>query len=351
MQWRGRGAERGGGIDCSGASHITPREVHATLGHPHTPHTLKCVALLAQTNDLPTQLHYALFERCGGKGYVLKPPELRQGSDSAWPPFRPMLRRVSIDLLSLHGLLSRREARPQLAEGERHGCHAYVPELSGRAVPPEPSKPRGAVSSPSLTVELFAIGGFCCVSSTPTPSEHIATSFETPKADLKANGKSQAASFGRVHCLAAEPAETILRIGVKDGEHEVAYETAVLGVLRRGYRCFQMRSRLGTRIQMCHVLVHIEIGEEPNTFMLNHQLREIIHEKQAVIDEQARRISDLTATIARMKDGARASGGKEEVMEAVARLAPSGSSRLRARPTCSRGDEQEVQAEVPQSGV
>ena len=31
-------------------------------------------ALNLQTNDLPTQLHHALFELNGGRGYVLKPP-------------------------------------------------------------------------------------------------------------------------------------------------------------------------------------------------------------------------------------------------------------------------------------
>ena len=30
-------------------------------------------ALNLQTNDLPTQLHHALFELNGGRGYVLKP--------------------------------------------------------------------------------------------------------------------------------------------------------------------------------------------------------------------------------------------------------------------------------------
>ena len=33
-------------------------------------------ALNLQTNDLPSQLHHALFELNGGRGYVLKPAEM-----------------------------------------------------------------------------------------------------------------------------------------------------------------------------------------------------------------------------------------------------------------------------------
>ena len=39
-----------------------------------------------------------------------------------------------------------------------------------------------------------------------------------------------------LYCLAAEPRETIVRIVVLDNDTEVAYETAVLGALRPGYR-------------------------------------------------------------------------------------------------------------------
>ena len=39
---------------------------------------VQMAALNMQTVDLPVSLHYALFERGGGSGYVLKPPEMRQ---------------------------------------------------------------------------------------------------------------------------------------------------------------------------------------------------------------------------------------------------------------------------------
>ena len=107
-----------------------------------------------------------------------------------------------------------------------------------------------------------------------------------------------------MHCLAAEPRETLLRVGVWDHGTLVAYETLVLGALRAGYRCFnpnpkpspdpkpnlssspspnsnpspnpspspgpdprciQLRSRLGTRIELCHLFVHVALGEEVNT--------------------------------------------------------------------------------------
>ena len=38
----------------------------------------------------------------------------------------------------------------------------------------------------------------------------------------------------------------MLRVSVWERGQEVAFETCVLGALRRGYRCLEMRSRLGT---------------------------------------------------------------------------------------------------------
>ena len=48
---------------------------------------------------------------------------------------------------------------------------------------------------------------------------------------------------------------------------QVAFETVVLGVLRPGYRCLQMRSaRFGTRIRLTALLVHVQIGDESSDF-------------------------------------------------------------------------------------
>ena len=63
----------------------------------------------------------------------------------------------------------------------------------------------------------------------PTPS--FSTEYSTRSVPL--NGLN--AKYGdTVHCLTAEPHETFVRVSVVDGGQEVAYETAVLGRLRRG---------------------------------------------------------------------------------------------------------------------
>ena len=81
-----------------------------------------------------------------------------------------------------------------------------------------------------------------------------------------------------VHCLAAEPRETILRIGVQDltyspslhnetdarsatHSHDCAYEACVLEALRPGYRSLPLRSRSGCLIDMCCLYVHVSIKD------------------------------------------------------------------------------------------
>jgi len=78
-----------------------------------------------------------------------------------------------------------------------------------------------------------------------------------------------------MHCVAAEPHSVFLHVGVvlADRSEEVAYETAVLGRLRHGYRVFQLRNALGTRIELCHLLVHITFGSLPNHWTTPRQLR------------------------------------------------------------------------------
>ncbi len=66
------------------------------------------------------------------------------------------------------------------------------------------------------------------------------------------------------NCVAAEPYATFFRVGATDGGREVAYESAVLGRLRRGYRVFQLRGLLGTRIELCYLLVKISFGRQTN---------------------------------------------------------------------------------------
>ena len=84
------------------------------------------------------------------------------------------------------------------------------------------------------------------------------------------------ARFGETmaHCVAAEPHATFLRVSVSDGGEEVAYETAVLGRLREGYRVFRLRDpSLGTRISLCYLLVHIRFSEVPHQWATARELR------------------------------------------------------------------------------
>jgi len=79
-----------------------------------------------------------------------------------------------------------------------------------------------------------------------------------------------------VHCVAAEPEATFMRVGVTDGGLEVAYETCVLGRVHRGFRIFQLRSMLGTRIELAYVFVRISFRSEPNLWLTRRQLR-VLH--------------------------------------------------------------------------
>ena len=70
-----------------------------------------------------------------------------------------------------------------------------------------------------------------------------------------------AAFDDQFHCAAAQPHATFLRISVSDDGDEVAYDSLVLGRLRRGYRIFKLRSLLGTRIELAYLLVRIVFEE------------------------------------------------------------------------------------------
>ena len=196
---------------------------------------VQLVALNLQTNDLPTQLHHALFAQ---RGYVLKPAELR-ATDVAWPPRRAADALVTLRLLAVHHLPTRREARPRLRRGRRAAGHEYLTAaLSGTPAPPDPD---ASVSSPQLKVELFAIGGDACVCRRlppPPPPPAAATGDATapPPAvwtSACVAGNGMCATFDEtVHCVASEACQTIVRLSVVDRDAEVAYETAVLGCLR-----------------------------------------------------------------------------------------------------------------------
>ena len=124
---------------------------------------------------------------------------------------------------------------------------------------------------PTVSLSLHPIGGFCAVTrQLPLTADAPPASCET--AEVKGNGMN--AQFGdTLHCLSAEPDATFLRVSVTSGGEEVAFETAVVGRLRRGYRVFCLRSLLGTRIELCYLFVHISFGTEWNDWIPPTQLR------------------------------------------------------------------------------
>jgi len=231
------------------------------------------VALNMSNNDLPIHLHFALFN--GSGGYVLKPPKMRPAADESearddddfWPPPCERLPRTSMEILSLHMLPKRGEARPRFS-GSRAACHRYEPELSGASIPPDGREP----SAPEIWVSLHPVGGFCAVSKTlPLPQTGLDNELQLAHQDSGLNAK-----VGElIHCVAAEPCGTFVRIMITDhvDGQEVAYESAVLGRLRCGYRIFQMRSMLGTRIELACLFVRITLGYEEQLFGNQRQLR------------------------------------------------------------------------------
>lgn len=245
---------------------------------------------LGQHPDLAAQLHYALFEDTGG--YVRKPEEMVDGR--GWPPRRESLRRVTIELLSLHGLPKQGEERPS-RDGAHGASHGYVPELTGSWRAP------AAVESSStlrLKVSLHAIGGFCSVSTRRQPRQ-VETEHVTSSAG-EHGGLSP--RFGEtVHLLAAEPHETILRVAVLESDEEnasvdaeeVAFDTVVLGRMRPGYRTLHLRSRRGTRIEMCHLFVHISHGNEPHKWPSASELREEVETRRSEAADLRKEISQL----------------------------------------------------------
>ena len=160
----------------------------------------------------------------------------------------------------------RGERRPQY-NGSRGACHAFVPELSGTAAPPDSSDP----SSPALVFSLHPIGGFCAVSRQFPLPQQIETEITT---EAIAKSGLNAIFDQSIFAVAAEPYATLLRISVtQDGAQEVAYDLVVLGRLRPGYRVFQLRgSQHGTRIELCHLFVHIGFGRRPNLWQNPRQV-------------------------------------------------------------------------------
>ncbi|KAL1499340.1 hypothetical protein AB1Y20_011547 [Prymnesium parvum] len=254
------------------------------------------VALNMSNNDLPVQLHFALFNGTGG--YVLKPEEMlrtrpkdeNDDEKALWPPPREELHRTTLELLSLHILPKRGEQRPRF-DGSHAACHQYAPELSGKCTPPANAEP----SCPEITASVHPIGGFCAISETLPLSTAYVTEMSAPRV----HGNGLRATFERTwHCVASEPHAVFLRMSVTDGGHEVAYETAVLGRLRQGYRVFQLRGALGTRIELCYLLVRITMGVELHPWATPGQLKWQLLKRHKRIVELEAELSKQQSTFA-----------------------------------------------------
>jgi len=276
------------------------------------------VALNMSNTDLPVRIHFAMF--AGSGGYVLKPPEMRQDSSQAesptaqisngsfggaagsfgeanrrfgdldyWPPPRERLERVTIDVLSLHNLPKRGEQRPRY-NGSRGACHRYHPELSGSPSPPDNLDS----SSPMITLSLHPIGGFCAVSETLPLPQNVGTQVQTVA--VESNGLN-AVYRQRIHCIAAEPDAAFVHVSVTDGDREVAFETAVLGRLRHGYRVLQLRGMLGTRIELCYLFVKVSFGTEHNFWATPRQQETQLREQERQLFGQRKRIEELQAAL------------------------------------------------------
>mmetsp|Transcript_1998 Transcript_1998/g.5040 ORF Transcript_1998/g.5040 Transcript_1998/m.5040 type:complete len:1003 (+) Transcript_1998:348-3356(+) len=214
-------------------------------------------------------------------------------SDTYWPPACHKLRRTSIEILSLVQLPKRREARPSF-EGHRGACHQYHPGLSGAATPPNQLAP----SAPELIATVHSIGGFSAVGeSLPLPR-----SAKTEVSLAPRDGGMHVAFGQTLHCIAAEPHATFLRIGIVDSRREVAYEIAVLGRLRRGYRVLQMRSALGTRIELCRLFVRISFGSELNKWASPRQQEKQLREQHEADLLQRKRIEGLEAALGTLQE-------------------------------------------------
>jgi len=161
---------------------------------------------------------------------------------------------------------------PPRAFGSRHSSQQSGSKLAvGDAVGASHrrcSTDRAPLPIAMLIPAGFRLAGFCAICKTrPFQNTEIVATLP-----LKSSGMN-AAIHETVHCIAAEPKATFLRVGVIDGRREVAYETAVLGRLRGGYRVLHLRSIHGTRQELCYLFVRISVSTEPNYWQTPRQIR------------------------------------------------------------------------------
>jgi hypothetical protein len=217
-------------------------------------------------------------------------------TDVAWPPLRRDLCVLRLRLLAVYHLPTQGECRPVFTDSEHH---QYVRQLSGTPCPPSCS----SVATPSIGLSVHTLGGFGAV--TPSLDElrrrsNSSASFRTPPAALR--GGLCAAFDVPADCVVAELWAAMLRFGVFDNDDEVAYEAVIVGAMRTGYRCLQLREPTsGTLIDGCSLLLHVEYTTTPRAWVDDPKLlSETVVHQAATIDEQAAKICEQAQTIARL---------------------------------------------------
>ena len=119
---------------------------------------------------------------------------------------------------------------------------------------------------------------------------------------VRSNGMN--AEFGQMlHCVASEPHATFVRITLLEGTNEVAFESAVLGRLRCGYRVLQLRDLLGCKIELCYLFVHITWGSELNFWCSARQLRVASMEH----GKESARLQNMLSELSQERDSCRIS--------------------------------------------
>ena len=162
------------------------------------------------------------------------------------------------------------------------------------------------------------MAGFCGISTElPVPQQNVETEVTLPPTNNGMNAIFEEPS-ATVHCLAAEPYASFVRVGVTDRRHEVAFEVVVLGRLRCGYRVLLLRGLSGTRIELCYLFVHVSMGTEANLFISPRQLNIQSAKAQANLTDLIER--EVQQRLVEERQTLRATQADSEAVAKVAKL-------------------------------
>lgn len=143
--------------------------------------------------------------------------------------------------------------------------------------------------------------GFSAMSRSLSMPLSLQTETEVSTSIREGNGLN--ATFDETfHVLCAEPDCTMLRVSVLDGGSEVGYAVSVVNDLLAGYRVFQMRSLLGTRIELCYLLVWISPGAEANVWYTPRHQELMMRGQEARLKDQQKQIDHLMSVLKRQNN-------------------------------------------------